>query len=126
MSTCPHIPPVSTYLGSPVFAYLVTTPPVVRTCPRCQRPTLTGLAEGLRAIADPTALDRPQQIQAALLGLQLYWITRTGLVHVDQSRARANHRHPTAPEHRCTLVWPTNTNNPTTPQPTRHTDQPPY
>lgn len=110
-----------------MVAHLVTTPPVARQCERCGAWVLTGLAEGLRAVVDLATLTLPQQVHAMLLGTPLYWVTRTGLVHVDQSRARANDRHQVAPEHRHFIAWPHGqTGDPAPYGSTPPSDQPPY
>ena len=66
--------------------HLVTTPAVAGTCPRCRCVILTGLAEGLRARVDPTALDPTAEVTALLAGRWTYTLTAGGLVHRDAGR----------------------------------------
>lgn len=84
---------------------LVTTPPQVRICDRCRSIVLVGISEGLRAEVDMVPLEGPDQIRAILLRLELYQLTRTGLHHIDATRARSAHLWQVVPEHRCGTRW---------------------
>lgn len=96
---------------------LITTKPSVRQCDRCRRVTLVGISEGLRAEVDVSVLGMPDQLRAALAGIQLYQLTRTGLHHIDQTRARSAHLWKVVPEHRCGVLWP-----PSAPEPPTSTE----
>lgn len=84
------------------FRHFETTLPTVDTCRRCGRPVLFGLAEGLTVRADPVPLTAAAEDQALTAGRQTYTLTRTGLVHRDESR-RADPRlsSPVVADHLC-------------------------
>jgi hypothetical protein len=66
--------------------HLTTTPATVQTCPRCHRPVLYGLAEGLPARVDIQPLTPAGERHALRAGRWTYTLTRTGLVHRDADR----------------------------------------
>jgi len=88
----------------PIF--FETTIPVVRTCTRCGVWFAAGVAEGQKAEVELTALDRGQTIWAALNGIELYCIRRSGLVHMDALRLTGTHPGRLYPQHRCDIKWP--------------------
>lgn len=63
-----------------------TSPPIVKQCPRCRRPLLTGLAEGLHAYVDVSPLSPAAEAAAVLAGRQTYTLRRSGLIHRDAYR----------------------------------------
>jgi hypothetical protein len=54
---------------------------------------------------DIVALALNQQLWAILRGIQLYKLTRVGLLHLDQSRIQ-DPEGARYPEHRCEIRWP--------------------
>jgi hypothetical protein len=84
---------------------LITTIPVIRPCQVCGVWLAAGIAEGIHVQADLTPLDSGQAMIAVLSRIQLFCLTRTGLVHLDQSRIQAPFG-AIYPEHRHGLVWP--------------------
>ena len=84
--------------------YFDTTVPVIRPCSRCGVWLAAGIAEGIHSEAELNPIDQGQQIQAILLRISLYNISRTGLVELDQSRLQAP-RGAIYPEHRCDVRW---------------------
>lgn len=97
------MPPKKKVIPRPEF--FVTTVPVVRPCSRCAVWLAAGLSEGMHVQAEFTALDPTQTVQAVLLGLRLFAITRTGLVHLDDDRLRDERYSARFPQHRCGVVW---------------------
>lgn len=81
-----------------------TTVPVIRPCRRCGVWLAAGLAEGIHSEAEIGPVDPGQQIQAILMRIPLYNLSRTGLVELDQSRLQAP-RGAIYPGHRCGVVW---------------------
>lgn len=81
-----------------------TTTPLVHTCPRCQKPVIYGLAEGLAARVDLLPLDPIRDEPGAVLaGRQTYTLTRTGLVHRDAyRRSDPTLTGPVLAQHHCT------------------------
>jgi hypothetical protein len=65
---------------------LETSPAIAKPCPRCRRPLLTGLAEGIHAYVDITPLTPAGEIAAVLAGRQTYTLRRTGLIQRDAYR----------------------------------------
>jgi len=84
---------------------LVTTIPVMRPCARCASWLAAGIAEGIHAEVDLTALDPGQTILAMLLELPLYCLTRSGLVHLDPWRLTDPRFASRLPRHKCGVVW---------------------
>lgn len=84
--------------------YFVTTIPVIRPCRRCGVWLAAGIAEGIHSEAEITPIDFGQQLQAILMGLALFNLTRSGLVELDQSRLQAP-RGAIYPGHRCGVTW---------------------
>jgi hypothetical protein len=82
-----HTPALAVGMTIRAFRHLETTTPVVHTCPRCRRPVIYGLAEGVIARCDPGPLvgDLAEELVIAA-GLQTYTLQRAGLVHRDASR----------------------------------------
>lgn len=88
----------------PASSHFITTIPVIRPCRACGVWLAAGIAEGLHSQADLIGLDLGQQIQAIVMRIPLYCLTRTGLVEMDQSRLKA----PPGvvyPGHRCDVRW---------------------
>lgn len=81
-----------------------TTVPVIRPCRRCGVWLAAGIAEGIHSEAEIGPVDSGQQIQAILMGIPLYNLSRTGLVEMDQSRLQAP-RGAVYPGHRCGVTW---------------------
>lgn len=83
--------------------HLITTRAVGTLCPKCRQPILTGLAEGVPAHVDLTALDPAGEVNALLADRWTYTLTRGGeLVHRDAIRIRGGHlRGPVLPDHHC-------------------------
>lgn len=88
----------------PRHDHFITTVPVIRPCRSCGVWLAAGIAEGLHAESELTPLDFGQQLQAILIRLPLYNISRTGLVEMDQSRLQAP-RGAVYPGHRCGIRW---------------------
>lgn len=84
--------------------YFDTTVPVIRPCRRCGVWLAAGLAEGIHSEAEIMPIDFGQQLQAILMRLPLFNISRTGLVEMDQSRLQAP-RGAIYPGHRCGVIW---------------------
>jgi hypothetical protein len=84
-------------------SHFASTPAAEATCPRCHRPILTALDEGLRARVDPTPVTAAEEITALLAGRWTYTLLASGhLVHRDSHRITAGTLHgPTHAEHRC-------------------------
>lgn len=89
----------------PVFEHFATTIPVIRTCSRCGVWLAAALSEGLHVTVDLTPLHITQAMSAVLLRLELYCITRTGLLHMDPWRITEPPGELYA-AHRCGHVWP--------------------
>jgi hypothetical protein len=89
-------------------AHLISTRPAPSLCPRCERVTLTGVAEGLRTRVDITVVPSELYVRAILLRVRLYWLDPLGLAYLDRHRIRqaGHNRYPVLPQHRCDLSWP--------------------
>lgn len=87
------------------FAHFDTTVPVVRPCSRCRRWLAAGISEGIHVEVDFVQLDPGQAIVAALTGIQLYSISRIGVVYLDECRLTDPRFSGRQPEHRCDIVW---------------------
>lgn len=86
--------------------YFETTIPVIRPCRRCGVWLAAGVAEGIRVSVEFTTLDTMQALWATFQRIELYCITRTGLVHMDSTRLAGRRPGALHPEHRCNVVWP--------------------
>lgn len=84
--------------------HLVTTQTLVDVCRRCRRPTLVGLAEGLRAVVDLVALDPAGERAAILAGRWTYTLAGRELVHRDAGRIAGTLRGPVLATHECDLA----------------------
>jgi hypothetical protein len=86
--------------------YLVTTRAQPAACPRCEAPTLVGLAEGITARVDAAPLpDRQAEIAALLAGLHTYTrLSNSELIYRDASRIRDPrlNRRDIHAQHKCT------------------------
>lgn len=85
--------------------HLETTIPSIRAC-ACGVWLAAGVAEGVKAEVEFTALDPGQQLWATLQGIQLYSIRRSGLVRVDATRMGDPKFNVRYPQHRCDIRWP--------------------
>lgn len=83
-----------------------TTIPVIRPCIRCGVWFAAGVAEGVKAEVELTALDQGQSVWAVLNRIELYCIRRTGLVHMDALRMSGRYLGRLYPQHQCDLKWP--------------------
>ena len=90
----------------PVF--FETTIPVVRPCRRCGVWLAAGVAEGMHVEAEFVALDAVQRVLVTIMGLRMFALTRTGLIHMDDYRLRDGRWSTYFPEHRCGVVWTSN------------------
>lgn len=86
--------------------YFETTIPVIRPCTRCGVWFAAGVAEGIKAEVELTALDQGQAIWAVLNQIELYCVRRSGLVHMDSSRMSGKYLGRLYPQHRCDIKWP--------------------
>lgn len=90
----------------PRMVHFETTIPSIRSCSRCGVWLAAGVAEGLKVQVEFVPLDRGQQLWAILNGIELYAITRNGLVHLPAWRM-SDPRFPARyPAHRCDVNWP--------------------
>ena len=84
--------------------HLITTAAVPAQCPRCHADVITGHAEGVPAVCDPTHYDPRGESIARLLGRATYDLTtaanRTELVYRDQFRLGI-HNWPVLVQHKC-------------------------
>lgn len=115
------MPPKKKVVPRPVF--FETTIPVVRPCSRCGVWFAAGVAEGIKAEVELTALDLGQTIWATLNQIELYSIRRIGLVYMDALRLSGNSLGRLYPQHRCDIKWPVNHGQVTN---LRKSDIPPY
>jgi hypothetical protein len=90
----------------PVF--FETTIPVIKPCRRCGVWLAAGVAEGIHAEVEFVVLDPTQSVLAKIAGLELYALTRTGLVQLDDYRLRDERFSSKYPEHQCGVVWTSN------------------
>jgi hypothetical protein len=80
--------------------HLITTPATPALCHDCHALTLTGHAEGIRAVVDPVTLSTPGRLAAILAGRVLYALDAEGLV--ERTAWRQTHpRSPTVAQHIC-------------------------
>lgn len=100
-----------------------TTIPIIRPCSRCGVWFAAGVAEGMKAEVELTALDLGQSVWAAMNSIELYCIRRTGLVHMDAIRLSGTHLGRLFPQHRCDVRWPAVLGQV---QKIRQSDVPPY
>jgi hypothetical protein len=86
--------------------HLVSSRATTAPCPRCRRPTLVALDEGLPARVDTAPLDRDGEIAALLSDRWTYSLTPSGdLIHRDPSRiADATQPGTIHAAHRCTTA----------------------
>lgn len=105
---------------------LITTVPVIRPCARCGAWLAAGIAEGIHAEVDLVALDAQQVIMAMMVKLDLYCLTRTGLVYMDPSRVQDPRFASRLPEHRCAMRWEAKLQGAGPIVPPVQTDTPPY
>ncbi|MEU5549224.1 hypothetical protein ABZ738_05595 [Micromonospora sp. NPDC047793] len=85
--------------------HLISTTATPGTCPRCRRPVITALDDGIPARVDATPLpDRQAEIAALLEGRWTYThTTNRHLIHRDAARITANTLTGTIhAEHKCT------------------------
>lgn len=87
--------------------HLETTIPSIRSCARCGVWLAAGVAEGLKAQVEFTALDPGQQLWAILNHIELYAIRRSGLVLMEAWRFDDLRYQVRYPRHRCDVKWPT-------------------
>jgi len=92
--------------ATPRPVHFETTIPVIRPCSSCGTWFAAGVAEGIRAEVELTALDQGQCVWAVLNSIQLYCIRRNGLVHMDSIRLSGNYLGRLYPQHRCDVKWP--------------------
>lgn len=85
--------------------YFETTIPVVRLC-ACGVWFAAGVAEGQKAEVELTVLDLGQKLWAITRRIELFVITRTGLVGMDQSRIHDPRYSALMPQHYCHVKWP--------------------
>lgn len=88
--------------------YFETTIPVIRPCPRCRVWLAAGVSEGMHVQAEFVALDPVQRVLVTLMGLRMFALTRTGLVHLDDYRLQDSRFVTYYPEHRCGVSWASN------------------
>jgi hypothetical protein len=100
------MPPKKRAIPRPVF--FETTIPVVRPCSRCAVWFAAGVAEGIKAEVELTALDLGQTLWATVNHIELYCIRRIGLVHMDSMRLSGRYLGRLYPQHRCDVKWPVN------------------
>lgn len=63
-----------------------TSAPILKTCHRCRRLILTGLAEGVHAYVDLIPVSAAGEIAALLSGRETYTLRRSGLIRRDVYR----------------------------------------
>lgn len=86
--------------------HLITTIPVIRLCSRCACVLAAGISEGMHVTVDLTPLDAEQALMAILVGVELYGLSRTGLIHLDPWRMGDPRFAVRYPAHRCGSTWP--------------------
>ena len=101
-----------------------TTLPVIRPCSVCGVWFAAGVAEGLKAEVEFVPLDLGQRLWAVLNKVELYWIWRTGLVHLDASRLSGRQKGNVYPQHHCHVKWPVPTRQSTPARPDRNVPPP--
>lgn len=109
--------------------HLDTTPITGTIHADCGAAVLFGLAEGLTAWVDLTALNQAGEIAAILAGLQTYTLARSGLIHRDAGRIAGTslRDRPVLAEHQCHRLIPADHRTTTTPPArTAVTDVPAY
>lgn len=108
------------------FDHFITTVPVLRPCAVCGRWLAAGIVDGMHTEVDLTQLDQAQALLAIVCGLQLYCLTRTGLVHLDRDRLQDPRFAGRLPEHRCLTVWQSKVPGAGPVLPPSKSDTPPY
>lgn len=108
------------------FEFFITTVPKMRPCEKCGHWIFAGIVDGLHTRADMVQLDDQQSLLAIIAGLQLYSLTRTGLVHLDVYRLQDPKFAGRLPQHRCGTVWPRKVKGAGEIRPSSLTDTPPY
>jgi hypothetical protein len=108
------------------FEFFITTIPKIRPCQRCGSWLAAGITDGMHVKADLTQLSPRLALIAAITNVQMYSLTRTGLVHLDKYRLQDLRFQGRLPEHRCGVVWPAEVEGAGPVQSSRHSDTPPY
>jgi hypothetical protein len=85
-----------------------------------------GIVDGIHSEVDMVQLDDSQSLLALIAGLQLFSMTRTGLVHLDRYRLEDPRFSGRLPEHRCNIRWESNIPGAGPVTPTSRTETPPY
>jgi hypothetical protein len=81
--------------------HLITTQAKGVTCPRCRRPVLAGIAEGLNATVDLIAINPAEEIDALLSNRRTYTLIAGELVYREPVRIRGQLRGVILAEHKC-------------------------
>lgn len=108
------------------FVHFETTIPVFKRCAGCQAWVAAGVVDGIHVKADLATLGPTEALFACMAGLQLYSMTRIGLVHLDRYRLEDSKFSGRLPEHRCGVVWPVPEVGATRVQQGVSLDNPPY